>query len=316
VFGVRWSSSTSTTTSSEGGNPFRSRLAEAAVRGTAAKEFKALDDFNNQLLNERLAINEELGTAAATTSAPIASPSGNSSNRLGAAAFRDSRVRSAETDAAADANVARITRRRQSVTSAIDAASAAADGTSASASSSLDTQQQQQQQRAKTTTQEALMDRMRKRLQYQCTYRGMAELDLVLGAFGRAFLPTATLEELRQFDTVLCQLDTDLYHWLITVPLMLPPGGGHGHKGGSRPRPLPAGTTTGTGDFGAVKPPPGSPAGANAVEEEPMPIVPEGQPLPEWHRTDVAPEALESNPVFQRLRKFVVENAENIVNFH
>ena len=47
----------------------------------------------------------------------------------------------------------------------------------------------------------------------------MAELDLILGSFAQmALLPTATAAQLAEYDAVLRELDTDLFHWLVTMP--------------------------------------------------------------------------------------------------
>lgn len=71
---------------------------------------------------------------------------------------------------------------------------------------------------------------LRRRLLYQSSYRGMHELDLILGAFARDCVVTAdkpedsfaatrldTRAELMAYDEVLREFDNDLNHWLVEL---------------------------------------------------------------------------------------------------
>ena len=55
----------------------------------------------------------------------------------------------------------------------------------------------------------------RKRLLFQSTYRGMAEMDYYIGNFATAYLPTMTSKELNEWDVILQTSDRDLYKFLI-----------------------------------------------------------------------------------------------------
>lgn len=59
------------------------------------------------------------------------------------------------------------------------------------------------------------LDEIRRRLRYQATYRGMVEMDSVLGAFADKFLPTFSVEECHEFDKILACYDNDLNNWLV-----------------------------------------------------------------------------------------------------
>ena len=115
------------------------------------------------------------------------------------------------------------------------------------------------------------LDAVRRRLRYQSKYRGMAELDLILGAFADVALPRATPEELAGYDDILRQLDTDLFHWLVTVPgrqrssAVASPGekGRGGDDGGARKAETVRNILAGTSDYGDPdKAPRGGVAGA------------------------------------------------------
>jgi len=54
----------------------------------------------------------------------------------------------------------------------------------------------------------------RKRLMFRSSYRGMKELDLVIGAFAKAFVNTFNSDSLRQFEAILDVPDSDLLDWL------------------------------------------------------------------------------------------------------
>lgn len=62
----------------------------------------------------------------------------------------------------------------------------------------------------------------RRRLIYQSRYRGMVEMDLILGHFARCRLESLDAELLDEYDTLLKQLDNDLFRWVI-MDLERPP---------------------------------------------------------------------------------------------
>lgn len=69
------------------------------------------------------------------------------------------------------------------------------------------------------------IDTLRKRLLYQSQHRGMKEMDLLLGGFGKQFLQTMTYEELLQFEDLLAFPDQDLYSWFferVPIPKDIP----------------------------------------------------------------------------------------------
>ncbi|KPA83117.1 putative mitochondrial hypothetical protein [Leptomonas pyrrhocoris] len=55
----------------------------------------------------------------------------------------------------------------------------------------------------------------RRRLIYQSRYRGMVEMDLIFGHFARCKLRTLDAAMLDEYDTLLKQLDSDLFRWLV-----------------------------------------------------------------------------------------------------
>ncbi|CAL9729580.1 succinate dehydrogenase assembly factor 2, mitochondrial [Monosporozyma unispora] len=57
------------------------------------------------------------------------------------------------------------------------------------------------------------MDKMRSRLIYQSRKRGILETDLLLSGFASKYLKTMSLEELREYDELLNELDWDIYYW-------------------------------------------------------------------------------------------------------
>ncbi|EAN98386.1 hypothetical protein C3747_41g242 [Trypanosoma cruzi] len=58
-------------------------------------------------------------------------------------------------------------------------------------------------------------DAKRRRLIYQSAYRGMAEMDIILGAFSRHSLEGMPREQLDEYDTILRHFDSDLFKWLV-----------------------------------------------------------------------------------------------------
>lgn len=61
-----------------------------------------------------------------------------------------------------------------------------------------------------------------KRILYRTWYRGCKETDKILGGFAKLHAEGMTDAELDQFEVILEEQDTDLYHWL-TEQKPLPP---------------------------------------------------------------------------------------------
>ncbi|KPI90417.1 hypothetical protein ABL78_0493 [Leptomonas seymouri] len=59
------------------------------------------------------------------------------------------------------------------------------------------------------------VENKRRRLIYQSRYRGMVEMDLIFGHFARCKLPTLDVAMLDEYDTLLKQLDSDMFRWLV-----------------------------------------------------------------------------------------------------
>ncbi|KAK7194225.1 Flavinator of succinate dehydrogenase [Novymonas esmeraldas] len=55
----------------------------------------------------------------------------------------------------------------------------------------------------------------RRRLIFQSRYRGMVEMDLIFGHFARCKLETLDASMLDEYDTLLKQLDSELFRWLV-----------------------------------------------------------------------------------------------------
>ncbi|WP_233557303.1 FAD assembly factor SdhE [Rhodophyticola porphyridii] len=53
-----------------------------------------------------------------------------------------------------------------------------------------------------------------KRLKIRAEHRGIKEMDLILGGWAAAHLPTASDAELDLFEAVLAEADHDLYQWV------------------------------------------------------------------------------------------------------
>lgn len=65
-----------------------------------------------------------------------------------------------------------------------------------------------------TAAGEELSMRLR-RLRYRAWHRGTREMDLMLGPFADAKLPTMPPTELDRFEALLEEMDTDLLDWLM-----------------------------------------------------------------------------------------------------
>ncbi|RNF12765.1 hypothetical protein TraAM80_00120 [Trypanosoma rangeli] len=55
----------------------------------------------------------------------------------------------------------------------------------------------------------------RRRLIYQSAYRGMVEMDIILGVFSRKSLKEMPREQLDEYDMILRHFDDDLYKWVV-----------------------------------------------------------------------------------------------------
>ncbi|ESL06949.1 hypothetical protein TRSC58_05369 [Trypanosoma rangeli SC58] len=55
----------------------------------------------------------------------------------------------------------------------------------------------------------------RRRLIYQSAYRGMVEMDIILGVFSRKSLEEMPREQLDEYDMILRHFDSDLYKWVV-----------------------------------------------------------------------------------------------------
>lgn len=59
-----------------------------------------------------------------------------------------------------------------------------------------------------------------KKLLYKSNYRGCKETDLTLGGFANKYLDSLTDQELTEFETILNQMDTDIWDWINNkIPL-------------------------------------------------------------------------------------------------
>lgn len=57
------------------------------------------------------------------------------------------------------------------------------------------------------------IDKMKSRLVYQSRKRGILETDLLLSAFAAKYLKTMNRDQLEEYDTLLYELDWDIYYW-------------------------------------------------------------------------------------------------------
>ncbi len=58
------------------------------------------------------------------------------------------------------------------------------------------------------------IENKRKRLVFRSSHRGIKEMDLIMGSFAVQNVPNFTVEELAEYDELLCNNDPDLYNWL------------------------------------------------------------------------------------------------------
>ena len=65
-----------------------------------------------------------------------------------------------------------------------------------------------------STLSSAGLDPRRRRILYQAWHRGMREMDIILGKFADALLPTLSEEELAAFESLMEEPDRDVLMWL------------------------------------------------------------------------------------------------------
>lgn len=58
------------------------------------------------------------------------------------------------------------------------------------------------------------METTRKKLIYRSYHRGTKEMDLIMGRFADAFIPTCNEHELKAYEDLLHENDPDLYNWI------------------------------------------------------------------------------------------------------
>ncbi|WVW81290.1 hypothetical protein I302_103281 [Kwoniella bestiolae CBS 10118] len=56
---------------------------------------------------------------------------------------------------------------------------------------------------------------LRSRLIYQTRKRGTLETDLILSTFAKEFLPTMSVDEMKEFDKLLDEPDWDIFYWSV-----------------------------------------------------------------------------------------------------
>jgi antitoxin CptB len=61
-----------------------------------------------------------------------------------------------------------------------------------------------------------VMDHRKKRLLFQSRHRGMNENDLLIGRFAEAHLGLMDKAELDEFESLLSELDIDLFGWITS----------------------------------------------------------------------------------------------------
>lgn len=152
-------------------------------------------------------------------------------------------------------------------------------------------------------------DGLRKRLIFQSRYRGMAELDLILGSFAHEALPNATQEELIEYDAILRELDTDLFHWLVTIPGRKKDGASANI---SSTKQTAQSILSGTSDYSDADK--GKVLGSTPTVEDEF-IEPKEMLEAEWHRRDDISEALQQNSMWKKLVDFIENNRVSIVGY-
>ncbi len=58
------------------------------------------------------------------------------------------------------------------------------------------------------------LDNKRRRLIFRSDHRGIKEMDVIMGRFAKAHVPSFDADELAEYDALLCNNDPDLYNWI------------------------------------------------------------------------------------------------------
>jgi antitoxin CptB len=61
------------------------------------------------------------------------------------------------------------------------------------------------------------LNNKRKRLIFRSQHRGTKEMDLIMGSFALAHVPSFSQSELAAYEALLTQNDPDLYNWITGV---------------------------------------------------------------------------------------------------
>jgi antitoxin CptB len=61
----------------------------------------------------------------------------------------------------------------------------------------------------------AIMDTRRKKLIYRSRHRGTKEMDIIMGKFADAFIPSCDDVMLNAYEILLDEQDPDLYNWIV-----------------------------------------------------------------------------------------------------
>lgn len=164
---------------------------------------------------------------------------------------------------------------------------------------------------------EKATESLRRRLMFQSRYRGMAELDLILGAFAQEILPEASVKELVEYDQILRELDTDLFHWLVTIPGRKNDAGAGGSQSKvSHAKQTAQSILNGTSDYSDVdrKISGTTVTGSTPTVDDEF-VEPKELLEAEWHRRDEVSENLRESSMWKKLTEFVDKNRNAIVNY-
>mgnify|MGYP001289711364 CR=1 FL=1 len=58
------------------------------------------------------------------------------------------------------------------------------------------------------------LENKRRRLIFRSDHRGTKEMDVIMGRFAKAHVPSFDADELAEYDSLLCNNDPDLYNWI------------------------------------------------------------------------------------------------------
>jgi len=59
------------------------------------------------------------------------------------------------------------------------------------------------------------LEESKRRLQYQSAYRGMAEMDYIMGTFAARYLSAMSKAETDEWELIVRQYDSELYKWIL-----------------------------------------------------------------------------------------------------